>query len=208
MTKKRYDELSPAARRWVAAAALLRAAASVTVLVVVYYLAPLDEPLDTGTVIEFVLGLVVLAAVIAWQVRAIVASDMPRLRALQAIAIGLPLLLLMFASIYVVIAGARPDSFTEALGRTDALYFTVTVFATVGFGDIAPVSEVARIVTMIQMIMGLLAVGLVAKILLGAVQVAVRRRDGVDVGLMRSSEPPNPSRSGGAGHDSGRTDGG
>ena len=27
--------------------------------------------------------------------------------------------------------------------RTDALYFVVTVFATVGFGDITPVSETA-----------------------------------------------------------------
>lgn len=64
------------------------------------------------------------------------------------------------------------------LGRTDALYFTVTVFSTVGFGDIAPRSEFARIITMIQMITGLLVVGLVTKILLGAMQTAVQRRAG------------------------------
>ena len=208
MTRKRYDELSPAGRRWVATAALLRAAASVTVLVVVYYLLPLDRPVDTGTVIEFVLGLAVLVAVVAWQVRAIIASDMPRLRAVQAMAVGLPLLLLLFASTYVLLAQARPDSFNEALGRTDALYFTVTVFATVGFGDIVPVSEVARIVTMIQMIMGLIAVGLVARIVLGAVQAAVRRRDGEDASPMRADGHANPSRSGGPDHGSSRAEGG
>jgi voltage-gated potassium channel len=52
----------------------------------------------------------------------------------------------------------------------------VTVFATVGFGDIAPVSELARVLVTIQMLVGLLAVGVIAKFVLGAVQVAVARR--------------------------------
>jgi hypothetical protein len=34
----------------------------------------------------------------------------------------------------------------HALTRTDSLYFTVTVFATAGFGDISPASQVARLV--------------------------------------------------------------
>jgi hypothetical protein len=110
-------------------------------------------------------------------VRAILASDVPRLRAVQAVAVGLPLILLLFASTYLRMSRASPDSFSEALGRTDALYFTVTVFATVGFGDIVPKSEIARIITMIQMIMGLVVVGLVARVLLGAVQTAERRRE-------------------------------
>jgi hypothetical protein len=148
-----------------------------TLLLVVYYTIPLDRPLDSAIWIGFALGLLAFAAVIAWQVRAIIASDVPRLRAIQAVAIGLPMLLLLFASIHLRISRASTDSFTEALGRTDALYFTVTVFATVGLGDIAPRSELARILTMIQMITGLVVVGLVAKILLGAVQTAVRRRE-------------------------------
>jgi voltage-gated potassium channel len=177
MTRKPYHDLPPAARKRVVTASLLRSAVSVALLMVVYYAAPLDRPLDLGTWIGFGLGLLVFAAVIAWQVRGILESDIPRLRAMQAISIGLPLLLLLFASAYVLIERNQPGSFTEALSRTDALYFTVTVFATVGFGDIAPKSELARVCTMIQMLMGLVAVGLVAKIVLGAVQVAVRRRE-------------------------------
>ena len=177
MTRKRYDELTPAARKRLVVASLLRAGASVTVLVFVYYTVPLDRPLDAATWIGFVLGLLAFAAVIAWEVQAILASDVPRLRAIQAVAIGLPILLLLFASTYLRISRDAPDSFTEALGRTDALYFTVTVFTTVGFGDIAPRSDLARILTMIQMLTGLVVVGLVAKILLDAVQTAVRRRE-------------------------------
>jgi voltage-gated potassium channel Kch len=143
----------------------------------VYYWAPLDHPLGAGTWIGFALGLLVFGAVLTWQVRAILGSAVPMLRAIQAVAVGLPLLLLLFASTYFMIAREVPGSFTAVIGRTDALYFTVTVFATVGFGDISPRSEVARIVTMIQMLTGLTAVGLIAKIVLGAVQVAVRRRE-------------------------------
>jgi hypothetical protein len=177
VTRKRYDELTPAARKRLVVASLLRAGASVTVLLFVYYTVPLDRPVDAATWIGFVLGLLAFAAVIAWQVRAILASDVPRLRAIQAVAIGLPMLLLLFASTYLRVSRDAPDSFSEALGRTDALYFTVTVFSTVGFGDIVPRSELARILTMIQMLTGLVAVGLVAKVLLGAVQTAVRRRE-------------------------------
>jgi hypothetical protein len=156
---------------------LLRAGASVTALVVVYYLVPLDRPLQPATLIGFGLGLAGFAALIAWQVRAILTSDVPRLRAVQAIAVGLAVLLLLFASIYLRIAHENPDSFTEPLSKTDSLYFTITVFATVGFGDITPRTELARIITMIQMLTGLIVVGLVARILLGAVQTAVQRRE-------------------------------
>jgi voltage-gated potassium channel len=76
-----------------------------------------------------------------------------------------------------VIAYNQPDSFTQTLSRTDGLYFTVTVFATVGFGDITPRSELARIITTTQMLFGLVIFGLIVRTLLGAVQVATRRRE-------------------------------
>jgi voltage-gated potassium channel len=198
MTRRRYEELTPRARRRLVTLSLLRSAASVTLLVVVYYKAPLDVSLDTASWIEFGVALLAFAVMIAWQVRAIISSDLPRLRAIQAVAVGLPLLLLMFASAYIVISGNQPDAFTEALSRTDSLYFTVTVFATVGFGDIAPKTELARVVTMIQMLLGVVVVGLIAKIFLNAVQVAVRRRGDVSAGVVGPpavdrAEAPSPT---------------
>jgi voltage-gated potassium channel len=156
--------------------ALLRSAAVVALMVTVYYVLPLNQKVSFATGIEFAVGLLALTAVVAWQVRAVSHSSTPRLRAVEATAVGLPGLLLLYAAGYNLIVASAPDSFTEPLSRTDALYFTVTVFSTVGFGDIAPRSELARIVVMTQMLAGLLAVGLVARIVLGAVQVAVQRR--------------------------------
>jgi hypothetical protein len=112
-----------------------------------------------------------------WQVRAIVSSDAPRLRTVRAVVIGVSTLLVIFAATYCVISTSRPDSFTEPLSRTDALYFTITVFSTVGFGDIAPRSDLARIITMVQMIVGLLTFGVLAKIVFAAMQKGLRRRE-------------------------------
>jgi voltage-gated potassium channel len=198
MTRRRYEDMTPRARRRLVTLSLLRSAASVTLLVVVYYKAPLDASLDTASWIEFGVALLAFAVMIAWQVRAIISSDLPRLRAIQAVAVGLPLLLLIFASTYIVIARNQPDAFTEALSRTDSLYFTVTVFATVGFGDIAPKTELARVVTTIQMLLGVIVVGLIAKIFLGAVQVAVRRRGEISAGAaglpaVDGAEAPSPT---------------
>lgn len=177
MTTKRYNHLSPSARRRRRTVQLLWTVLSAVPLLTLYYLAPLDGPLDISTLIGFAVGLVAFAVVMIWQVRAIVSSDAPRLRTVRAVVIGVSTLFVVFAATYSVISNGRPDSFSEPLSRTDALYFTVTVFATVGFGDIAPRTDVARIVTMVQMIVGLIAVGLLGKIVFAAMQKALRRQE-------------------------------
>jgi hypothetical protein len=110
-------------------------------------------------------------------VRAILGSDYPALRAIEALAAAIPLFLLVFAATYFKLADVRPQAFTEPLTRTDALYFTVTVFATVGFGDIAPVATAARVTVMVQMLGDLLVVGLVLRGMLGAVRTSLQRRE-------------------------------
>ena len=176
MTTKRYNHLSPSTRWRRRTVELVWTAVTVVPLLTVYYLAPLDGPLDISTLIGFALGLVAFALVIVWQVRGIVSSDVPRLRTLRAVVIGVSTLLVVFAATYSVISTSQPDSFTEPLSRTDALYFTLTTFATVGFGDIAPRTDLARIVVMIQMITGLIAVGLLGKIVFAAMQKGLRRQ--------------------------------
>jgi voltage-gated potassium channel len=177
VTTKRYNHLSVSARRRRRIVQLLWTAVSAVPLLTLYYLAPLDGPLDISTLIRFAFGLVAFALVIIWQVRAIASSDAPRVRTVRAVVIGVSTLLAVFAATYSVISNGQPDSFSEPLNRTDALYFTVTVFATVGFGDIAPRTDLARIVTMVQMITGLIAVGLLGKIVFAAMQKALRRQE-------------------------------
>lgn len=177
MTTKRYNHLSLSARRRRRIVQLLWTALSAVPLLTLYYLAPLDGPFDISTLVGLALGLVAFALVIIWQVRAIASSDAPRLRTVRAVVIAVSTLLVVFAATYSVISNGQPDSFSEPLSRTDALYFAVTVFATVGFGDIAPRTDLARIVTMIQMITGLIAVGLLGKVVFAAMQKGLRRQE-------------------------------
>ena len=105
-----------------------------------------------------------------WEVRAIAGSRYPGLRAAGALGLILPLYLVLFASTYFVMERASAASFTQPLTRTDALYFAVTVFSTVGFGDITARSETARVVLIVQMLADLALLGAGIRVLLGAVQ--------------------------------------
>jgi len=158
------------------ARALLRAAGSTVVLVAIYYLLPLDHSARWAAIAMLVTGLAGLGALIAFQVRSIIASPFPGLRALEALAISIPFFLVLFASTYVVLVAISPGSFTQPMTRTNALYFTVTVFATVGFGDITATTQAARLVVTAQMILDLIIIGIGARVILGAVSRGRERR--------------------------------
>ncbi|NEY33022.1 two pore domain potassium channel family protein [Streptomyces sp. PRKS01-65] len=163
--------------RRAAGAVTVARAVSVTVgLVTAYYLLPLDERLTAGTSVLLVCGLLVVLLVFCWEVRAIARSPHPRLRAVEGLAATLVLFLVLFAGCYYLLDRSAPGSFSEPLNRTDALYFTLTTFATVGFGDITARSQTGRVLTMAQMAGGLLLVGLAARVLASAVQAGLNRQ--------------------------------
>jgi voltage-gated potassium channel len=179
MTDQRHLEM-PAAKkqRRLIIGAVLRGLVVTTVLVVLYYLLPLDRSLDTDTVVRLLIGLLVFAGLTAWQVRAIAGSRYPGLRAAEALGLIIPLYLLLFASTYFVMERVSAADFTQPLTRTDALYFSVTVFTTVGFGDITAKSETARAVLIVQMLADLALLGAGVRVLLGAVHRGQQRRSG------------------------------
>ena len=168
----------PSPQRRPVARALARSLLTIAALVVVYYALPLNRSFGAGTLALLVLSLVCLTVLVALQVRSILRSRYPALRALESMALTVPLFLLIFAAVYELLSTSDPHAFSEPLGRTDALYFVVTVFATVGFGDITAVSQVARILVTVQMIADLLLLGLVIRAVLGAVQHRTRNRTG------------------------------
>jgi voltage-gated potassium channel len=157
-------------RRWLITRGLLRALATTVVLVALYYVLPLNRLSDVNVFVVLVVGVALLAGTIAWQVRAIERSTYPGIRAVQSLASTTPFFLLLFASIYLILSLKDPEMFTEPLTRTDALYLTVTIFATVGFGDISAQAETARLVVTAQMLLDLVVLGLGIQVILGAVK--------------------------------------
>ncbi len=81
-----------------------------------------------------------------------------------------PLFLLLFAAIYYILSAHDTATFTETLSRSDALYLTVTIFATVGFGEISAQSETARLFVTVQMLLDLVILGQGLQVFLGAVK--------------------------------------
>ena len=154
--------------RRVALRAAVRAVGSVAALVAIYYLLPLDHASTATAVTILLIGLIGLIGLIARQVLAIIRSAYPAVRAIEALAVSLPFFLLMFAATYFEMAKVSPGTFTQPLTRTDSLYFTVTVFSTVGFGDITAKAEGARLVVTAQMAADLVIVGLGIRVILGA----------------------------------------
>ena len=186
-TSAARGELSRSELRRLILRGLLRGIIASLVLVAFYFLIPLDW-ID-GLSLGFVLigAPVVLIGVTFLQVAAIVRSDRPGLRAVEALGIIAPLYLLLFALTYFLMALDDPANFSaDALTRLDALYFTTTVFATVGFGDITPVSQTARLLVTIQMVLNLIILGAGIRLL----TVAVNR--GREERVKRSAPPAQP----------------
>jgi voltage-gated potassium channel len=188
--------------------ALLRPVLSGAALLVVYYVLPLDRS-SRGTAPGLVIGLGMLAILIAWQVRSVMTAPSPRLRAVESLVTSVAFYIVLFAASYVAMSSRDPAAFTERLDRTDALYFTITTLATVGFGDITAVSQAARIAITIQMVTGLVLLGLVIRLFLGAVQMGLRHAGESDIGS--ASQTGGTASSGeeddanGAGTDTGST---
>ena len=182
---RRYEDLTPARRRRLEAALLARSVIVGVLLFVAYYLLPLNKPESYGLLL-LVGGLILVAVVITWQVRAIQNSPFPRLRGFQTLITGIPLLLIVFAAVYYLTGQTQTDSFTQPMDKIGAMYFTVTVFSTVGFGDITAKNDLARTLVTVQMLVNLVVIGLVAKVIFGAVDTGVKKRSA------ENHQPPGP----------------
>ena len=71
MTNQNFQALPAAKRRRLIFRAVLRSVLAAVVLVVLLYVLPLDRRWDSGTAIGLLIGILVFAGVMVWQVRAI-----------------------------------------------------------------------------------------------------------------------------------------
>ena len=80
---------------------------------------------------------------------------------------------MLFARIYLTNSLNDQSAFTEPLNLVTALYFTVTVFASVGFGDIYPETDSMRMLVTAQMLLNLIVFGVVIRLLASAARRGV-----------------------------------
>ncbi|MDV7090702.1 two pore domain potassium channel family protein [Rhodococcus sp. IEGM 248] len=171
-----FRNLTRRERRRLLLRAILRPLVTVFLCTVVYFALPWTSLGEVSALLFLAGGLLVVALVAGWQIWRIVESDVPALQAIEALALILPLYLLGFSAGYCLMSESDPGYFTEPLTRMGALYFSLTIFSTVGFGDIAATTDPSRAVVSVQIIGNLILLGVGIRAVVAAVDWARRRR--------------------------------
>ena len=173
---KAYSDLTMRERRGVIVRATLRMCLSIAIIVTVYVIVPAED-LASGTPgFGMTLGIVLLLGMIALQLFRTVRDPYPEVRAATSLLVLVTLLVVIFSLTYAALSVANPNSFTEVLDKSNAIYFTVTTLSTTGFGDIAANSPTARWVVTVQMLFDLIALVGLARVFVLAAKTARARR--------------------------------
>jgi voltage-gated potassium channel len=181
----RLSDLDPRERR----RALLRAVATITLFWVLvlgaFYLVPFSHLSGGDSVLRLVVVVALVGVVLVLQIRRISNAELPELRAVEALAVVIVVFLTGFSIVYLNLAHGAESTFSQPLDHTRALYFTISVFSTVGFGDITPRTDTARLIVSAQMLLDLVIVGTVVRLIFNAARTRigpgqVSPRSGVD----------------------------
>ena len=145
----------------------------VTGLVVVFLVVPVNKE---RWWLGIAIGLLIIVGSVPLTVKRINrvgTSHEPYLEAGLAVVMMIALIVIGFASIYAALS-RHGEEFADIHTKLDAVYFTITTLATVGYGDIAPTGQVARAVAIIQMVVDILVIGVAARL---AMRVAARETE-------------------------------
>ncbi len=146
----------------------VRAIGTASIVLALYFTVPIVHRAHQSVFLRLSVALAFFVAVLVFEIRQITQHDQPMLRATIAMATIIPLFIVLFSWIYLTMSRSDPMAFGGPMSRITALYFTVTVFSTVGFGDITPKTDVARLVTTVQMMADLVVLALVVRLILAA----------------------------------------
>lgn len=146
-------------------------------LLALYGLVPIPgDSSEAAALLGMIGGLLLFLVLIGWQIRQIARDQQPLLRAIESVALAIPLLVVIFAFTYLTLSQADPASFSEHLDRVDAFYYTVSTLATVGFGDITADSAGARILVTVQMLFDLALIAGLVRLIVLATRTGLRRQ--------------------------------
>jgi voltage-gated potassium channel len=168
--------------------AAMRIVLAFVLLVGAYFVLPFDRVSVAQLWFIVFTAVAALTVVSIVQLRAVASSEFPTLRGVEALMVSLVLLLVSFAGIYIGLSSYDAGAFDEQLDHVGALYFALTTLTTIGYGDISPVSNAARIVVMVQMVVDVVILGVFIRLVINAVRS--RLETGPD-----STDPIDPDRS-------------
>jgi voltage-gated potassium channel len=138
----------------------------------VYYVLPVPGAMrESSWAVMFFLGAAVLGALILTAIRRLLrAGEKARIRGLVLL---LTLTVLFFSWSDDSVA-ALPGQFAELTSKTDSLYFNISTLATVGFGDVHPVGQLARAAVTVQIVFNLVFLGAAVSLIAGFFRTRAR----------------------------------
>ena len=175
MTPRRLTDMEPAERRRTLLGVVARVVIIWIIIFGAFFVLPIGHESTGRAVGRLVIDIALVGIVIWWQSLRIVKAEYPEVRAIEALGVILAFFLTLFAALYLAMSHNSASTFTEPLDHMRALYFTVTVFSTVGFGDITAKTDTARAVVSAQMVLDLVLIGAVVRLLVTAVRTGLGR---------------------------------
>jgi voltage-gated potassium channel len=133
-----------------------------------FFALPIGHESGLRALLRLGADIALIGAVFAWQIRRIAYAELPELRAVEALGVVIALFLVLFSAIYLSLSHGNIRTFSEPLDHVRAIYLTITIFSTVGFGDITPRTDGARILVSVQMLLDLAIIGIVVRLLFSA----------------------------------------
>jgi voltage-gated potassium channel len=164
----RLVDLDPVARRRAVMVCAVTVVFSWAFIFGAYFALPIGRESALRAFVRLGTDIALVGAVMYWQLRRISQALLPELRSIEALGVIIAVFLVAFSSTYLAMSHEAATTFTMSLDHIRALYFTVTVFSTVGFGDITPRTDVARLVVSAQMLLDLVLIGAVVRIIFSA----------------------------------------
>ncbi|CAM5467297.1 membrane protein [Streptomyces pilosus] len=152
--------------------------AGVVVMVAAYFLLPLHGLGPHRPVLSWVLfclALTLIALMLLRQVVRVLLS-IPGVRPGMVIPPLMCLSILVFATAYLALA-KNPGEIDGIATRLDALYFTLVTLATIGYGDITPHGQTARLVAVLQILYTFVFLTAAATSLTRYLRETLRRRE-------------------------------
>lgn len=164
----RLVDLEPAERRRAVVVCAATVVLSWVFIFGAYFALPIGRESGLRAVIRLGTDIALVGAVMSWQLRRISQALLPELRSIEGLGVIIAVFLVAFSSTYLAMSHQAATTFTMSLDHIQALYFTISIFSTVGFGDITPRTDAARLVVSVQMLLDLVIIGAVVRIIFSA----------------------------------------
>jgi hypothetical protein len=122
----------------------------------------------------FTVGVLSMAALVIWQVTQYRSGRGRGAEQLRGLAVAVWISVLFFSATYYILARNDPGQMDGLHTKLDALYYTMSMVSTVGFGDISAAGQAARAVVCLNLAFNLVVLTLAVT----AVREGRHRQDG------------------------------